>query len=259
MDLINIARQAWHDADSTGEEDYDKLWEAVVTAVTNSLKPPVIEAETPAGTIRLVWATPEVDQHLGYIARVSNPENQSNPDVARLLRYMAEHGHVSPFEMAAACLEINTTRDIGRQILRHRSFSFQEFSQRYASASALGDWCVLRECRLQDRKNRQSSFECADDELADWWSAAQSKLLMDAKYVYEQALARGVAKEQARAVLPEGMTKTRMYMTGSMRSWGHYLTQRLDLSTQKEHRQVAQAVAQVLQQVAPVTMAAVLS
>lgn len=208
--------------------------------------------------VKLQWATPEADKQILYIARVSNPENQDSSNT-RLLNYCMEHGHVSPFEMANACLEINTTRDIGRQILRHRSFSFQEFSQRYQSVDKLPepDW---RECRLQDTKNRQNSIQISQsvDDLAleSWWVNAQSRILADADYLYSQALKRGIAKEQARALLPEGITMSRMYMNGTMRSWIHYLKQRLHPSTQKEHRQIARQALECLRSAAPITMEA---
>ena len=165
---------------------------------------------------------------------------------------MMREGHVSPFEMAHACIEINTTRDIGRQILRHRSFSFQEFSQRYADVSLLPS-VSPRECRLQDQKNRQSSLETNDQEIKDFWLAAQRRIQGDALLLYEKALHRGIAKEQARALLPEGLTGSRMYMVGSFRSWIHYLNSRLHETTQKEHREIAQGVLEILREVAPVT------
>lgn len=201
---------------------------------------------------KLQWATPDIDKQIMFMARVSNPEGQ-NSDRTRLLYYCMEHGHVSPFEMASACLEINTTRDIGRQILRHRSFSFQEFSQRYADVNTLPDM-EPRECRLQDTTNRQNSIETDDERLQRWWLREQERLIAQAKSVYDAALAQGIAKEQARALLPEGLTPSRMYMNGTMRSWIFYLKQRLDPSTQKEHRDIAQEVLAVLRTVAPITM-----
>lgn len=196
-----------------------------------------------------------VDQLILYIARVSNPSNQESTDTG-LLRYCMKHGHVSPFEMASVCLEINTTRDIGRQILRHRSFSFQEFSQRYADVGALSTDIVTRDCRLQDVKNRQNSIETDDVELAGWWVNAQHEVHAKAQYEYRQALAKGIAKEQARALLPEGLTPSRMYMSGTIRSWIHYLQARLDPTTQAEHRVVAGQVLEILRGVAPITMEA---
>lgn len=210
--------------------------------------------------VKLIWATPDADQILAKIARVSNPHNQDNPKIEGLLKYMMREGHVSPFEMANACLEITTTRDIARQILRHRSFSFQEFSQRYQGVSVLGD-VALRECRLQDQKNRQNSIELdmGQDEqriLAYQWEQMQQRLLDQVGEVYQWALDKGIAKEQARVVLPEGLTNSKMYMNGTLRSWIFYLQQRLHPSTQKEHREVAEQVLAQLRAVAPVTMAA---
>ena len=204
--------------------------------------------------VKLQWATPDIDRQIMYMARVSNPANQ-NSESARLLHYCMEHGHVSPFEMASACLEIDTTRDIGRQILRHRSFSFQEFSQRYQEIDNLPE-AELRECRMQDTKNRQNSLACSDASLALWWDDIQNDVLRGATYAYNLALEHGIAKEQARALLPEGLTPSRMYMSGTMRSWVHYLKQRLDPSTQKEHRLIAEQVLSVLRTVAPITMTA---
>lgn len=203
--------------------------------------------------VKLVWATPEADQLIGYCARVSNPANQDNENVAGLLAYCARNHHWSVFEMATAVIEINTTRDIGRQILRHRSFSFQEFSGRYASYGVL-DTAPLRECRLQDTKNRQNSFETTDQGLKNWWANVQKEHSDNAMEIYEKALQMGIAKEQARALLPEGLTPSRMYMSGTLRSWITYLQTRLHESTQKEHRKIAQQVLEVLRGVAPVTM-----
>lgn len=205
-------------------------------------------------SVKLQWATPNADKAIMKMARVSNPTNQ-NSENARLLHYCMEHGHVSPFEMTNACLEINTTRDIARQILRHRSFSFQEFSQRYADVNLLGEM-VERECRMQDAKNRQNSFECDDDALSDSWALDQQYLWQMAAEMYNRALANGIAKEQARALLPEGLTPTRLYMSGNIRSWIFYLKQRLDPTTQKEHRIIAHDVLATLRTVAPITMAA---
>ncbi len=202
--------------------------------------------------MKLQWATPDIDQQILYMARVSNPDNQRSENT-RLIAYLMEHGHVSPFEMANVCIEIETTRDIGRQILRHRSFSFQEFSQRYQDAGKLGT-IVNRECRLQDTKNRQNSLETADDKLRMEWESLQHRVERTAVNAYRQALDMGIAKEQARALLPEGLTLSRMYMNGNMRSWIFYLKQRLDPTTQKEHREIAEQVLQVLRGVAPITM-----
>lgn len=205
--------------------------------------------------VKLVWATPNIDAILANIARVSNPSNQSNPNIAGLLKYMLANGHVSPFQMATVCFEINTTRDIGRQILRHASFDFQEYSQRYASTNDL-DLAPLRECRMQDNKNRQNSLTTEDTDVVEWWRDVQADVQSHAYNLYDQALAKGIAKEQARVLLPEGLTSSRMYMSGSMRSWIHYLRSRLDPSTQKEHRLLATEVAKILTELAPVTMEA---
>ena len=206
-------------------------------------------------SVKMVWSTPEIDKVLGYITRVSNPANQANEKVDGLLRYCMTHGHVSPFEMANVCLELNTTRDIGRQVLRHRSFSFQEFSGRYQDMSLL-DKAEIRETRLQDTKNRQNSLETDDVELKDWWYKTQSDLQSMCYELYEDALEKGIAKEQARAILPEGLANSRMYMNGTLRSWIFYLKQRLDQTTQKEHRVLAQQVLEELRKVAPITMSA---
>jgi thymidylate synthase (FAD) len=201
---------------------------------------------------RLVWATPNADDLLAFIARVSNPQNQRNPSIEGLLKYMAREGHNSPFEMCHACLEVNTTRDIARQILRHRSFSFQEFSQRYAEVDELS-MPTYRTARLQDEKNRQNSLETNDPALHEWWATAQGMVDKVSFSTYKEALRRGIAKEVARTVLPEGLTPSRLYMVGSFRSWIHYLQQRLHPSTQKEHREVAQDALAELRLVAPVT------
>lgn len=205
--------------------------------------------------VQLIWATPNADNIIGYCARVSNPANQDNPDVAGLLRYCAKNGHWSVFEMASACIEIDTTRDIARQILRHRSFSFQEFSQRYADPTQLG-YPDLREARLQDDKNRQNSLELGNEHewLLEEWNRAQEQVLELAKKNYDWALKAGIAKEQARAILPEGLTPSRLYVNGTLRSWITYCQVRADPSTQKEHRQIAMQVVQVLRQVAPIAM-----
>ena len=180
-----------------------------------------------------------VDEFVAYVARVSNPSNQSNTlTAAKLLKYLAKHKHWSPFEMVHIVMEINTTRDIARQILRHRSFTFQEFSQRYADPT--GDLGFsIREARLQDTKNRQNSVEINDENLQRDWTQIQSNMQDMAKGAYKWAIENGIAKEQARAVLPEGLTNSRMYMTGSLRSWIHYCQLRASNGTQKEHREIA--------------------
>lgn len=185
---------------------------------------------------------------IAYAARVSNPSNQMNSETApKLLKYLATHEHWSPFEMVHVVMEINTTRDIARQILRHRSFSFQEFSQRYATVESLG--FETREARLQDLKNRQNSIDVSDEELQLEWQNAQSDVIDLITEVYGWALENGIAKEQARAVLPEGLTRSRMYMSGSVRSWIHYIQLRRQEGTQKEHREIAlDAQAEILKE-----------
>jgi thymidylate synthase (FAD) len=187
--------------------------------------------------VKTVWATPEGEDLVAYMARVSAPENQDNKETApKLIKYLIKHKHWSPLEMVNICMEIETTRDIARQILRHRSFSFQEFSQRYA---VVGNY-ELSEIRMQDVKNRQNSLETDNLHLAYWWEGAQNRVLNDAKFMYESALKKGVAKEVARKLLPEGLTMSRMYMNGTLRSWLHYIDIRCDAATQKEHREVAE-------------------
>jgi len=180
--------------------------------------------------------THTAEQLVGYTARVSNPGNQSNNETApKLLKYLIQNDHWSPLEMVHMTMEIVTTRDIARQILRHRSFSFQEFSQRYAVATE----SETREARLQDPKNRQNSVETDDDRLAEEWNMRQTALIAESQKQYEWALENGIAKEQARAVLPEGNTVSRLYMAGSLRSWVHYCQLRMANGTQKEHMEVA--------------------
>ena len=186
-----------------------------------------------------------------FCARVSNPSNQSNKDTSeKLIRYLVKNQHWSPLEMVSMCLEIETTRDIARQILRHRSFSFQEFSQRYADPTQELDF-VTREARLQDTKNRQNSIEVDDQLLQNEWYRAQQRVIYAAKREYEWAIANGIAKEQARAVLPEGLTVSRLYMNGTLRSWIHYIQLRSANGTQKEHREIALKCAEVIAKVFP--------
>ena len=196
-------------------------------------------------TVKLIWKTPDAENLLAYIARVSNPDNQDNPNIKKLLKYMLDNSHFSPFEMVNLCVEINTTRDIARQILRHRSFSFQEFSQRYQTVDKLGDM-VYRECRLQDTKNRQNSLPCDDEEMKKGWKDLQSYIYEIAVNAYDDMLDRGIAKEVARALLPEGLTPSRMYVNGNLRSWIHYVQVRTDPTTQKEHRLIADEVKQLM-------------
>ena len=193
-----------------------------------------------------------IEDMIAYCARVSNPSNQNNRETSyKLLRYLIKHKHWSPFEMVSICLEIETTRDIGRQILRHRSFSFQEFSQRYADPTKDLDF-ETRKARLQDLKNRQNSIEMADDnEVINEFYAIQANVLRTAKDAYEWAIRNSIAKEQARAVLPEGMTKSRMYMNGTLRSWMHYIELRSEHGTQKEHMEIARACAEAIKPIFP--------
>ena len=189
---------------------------------------------------------------VAYCTRVSNPANQNNTETnEKLIRYLIKNNHWSPLEMVSICLEIETTRDIARQILRHRSFSFQEFSQRYAVAD-LG--FEIREARLQDKKNRQNSIETDDQKLEVEWDNAQIVVGEYALNAYNWAIQNGIAKEQARSVLPEGMTKSRMYMNGTLRSWVHYIQLRSGNGTQKEHREIAVACAKAIEPIFPMIM-----
>ena len=190
---------------------------------------------------------------VAFCARVSNPSNQLNSQTSeKLLAYLAKHAHWSPFEMVSACLEIETTRDIARQILRHRSFSFQEFSQRYADPLSEDLGFEIREARLQDEKNRQNSVDTDDVELKTEWTLAQERVIIEARKAYRWAIENGIAKEQARAVLPEGLTVSRMYMNGTIRSWIHYIQLRAENGTQKEHMEIAREVAKVISTVFPI-------
>jgi thymidylate synthase (FAD) len=202
---------------------------------------------------------PNLQDLVAYCARVSNPSNQANSETSeRLIKYLIKHKHWSPLEMVSACIEVETTRDIARQLLRHRSFSFQEFSQRYADPTAeLDDAFVLREARLQDTKNRQNSVELdmTDEKqklLAYEWERAQKRVLYAVKKEYEWAIKNGIAKEQARAVLPEGLTVSRLYVNGTLRSWIHYIDLRDGNGTQKEHAEIARACAEVIAKVFPI-------
>lgn len=195
---------------------------------------------------------------VAFCARVSNPSNQNNTDTSeKLIRYLVKNKHWSPLEMVSMCLEIETTRDIARQILRHRSFSFQEFSQRYADPTKELDF-VLREARLQDTKNRQNSIEVKgltlnEQNLMENWKRKQEDVLREVTHAYDWAIANGIAKEQARAVLPEGMTVSRLYMNGTLRSWIHFIELRSANGTQKEHQLVAKECAKVIAEVFPMT------
>jgi thymidylate synthase (FAD) len=188
---------------------------------------------------------------VAFCARVSNPANQYNTETSeKLIRYLTKHKHWSPLEMVSLCLEITTTRDIARQMLRHRSFSFQEFSQRYADPTSDLDFEV-REARLQDPVNRQNSVETDDEYLKEEWENRQLSVIMEAKRAYQWAISNGIAKEQARAVLPEGNTVSRLYMNGTLRSWVHYIELRSANGTQKEHADIAIACAKVISEVFP--------
>ena len=200
----------------------------------------------------------DAQELIAYCARVSNPANQLNTETSeRLIKYLVRHQHWSPLEMVSACMEITTTRDIARQILRHRSFSFQEFSQRYADPTAeLDEAFVLREARFQDAKNRQNSVELdmSDEQqklIAYEWERAQRRVLFSVKQEYSWAIKNGIAKEQARAVLPEGLTISRMYMNGTLRSWIHYIELRAANGTQKEHMEIARACAEAITAIFP--------
>ena len=202
---------------------------------------------------------PNLQDLVAYCARVSNPANQANSETSeKLIKYLIKHKHWSPLEMVSACIEVETTRDIARQLLRHRSFSFQEFSQRYADPTAeLDDAFVLREARMQDTKNRQNSVELdmSDEKqrlLAYDWERSQKRVLYAVKKEYEWAIKNGIAKEQARAVLPEGLTVSRLYVNGTLRSWIHYIDLRDGNGTQKEHAEIARACAEVIAKVFPI-------
>ena len=193
----------------------------------------------------------DVQELIAFCARVSNPANQLNTETsAKLIQYLIKHQHWSPLEMVSACLEITTTRDIARQMLRHRSFSFQEFSQRYADPTQDLDF-VLREARLQDANNRQNSIDSDDKMLQIEWERAQKRVIFNVKKEYEWAIKNGIAKEQARAVLPEGLTVSRLYMNGTLRSWVHYIELRSSHGTQKEHIEIAKACGEVIAKVFP--------
>lgn len=202
-----------------------------------------------------VWATPDAEKLLAYIARVSNPKGQRTGSATRLIRYMIRNKHWSPFEMVNLCVELDLPRDIARQLLRHRSFSFQEFSQRYQDVSELPA-VDLRETRMQDQTNRQSSLPCEDADLVNWWSEEQTRIQNIVDESYQTAIERGIAKECARVILPEGLTPSRMYVNGTLRSWMHYVAVRLDPSTQKEHRMIAALVEEILIETFPHTMMA---
>jgi len=199
----------------------------------------------------------DLQELVAFCARVSNPSNQMNKETSeKLIKYLIKHAHWSPLEMVNVCLEIDTTRDIAHQIVRHRSFAFQEFSQRYANPKEMGEMFVVRETRLQDEKNRQNSVELDMENvehiaLSQRWVEEQQDVIFRAQKAYEWAINAGIAKEQARAVLPEGLTKTRLYMNGTLRSWVHYIELRGANGTQKEHMEIAHACAEVIANIFP--------
>lgn len=193
----------------------------------------------------------DAQELIAFCARVSNPNNQTNSETSeKLIRYLIKHQHWSPLEMVSACLEIHTTRDIARQMLRHRSFSFQEFSQRYADPTKDLNF-VYREARLQDTANRQNSIETNDADLQQQWHRWQNNVITEARMAYNWAIENGIAKEQARAVLPEGLIESRLYMNGTLRSWVHYIDLRRAHGTQKEHQEIALACAEVIAKIFP--------
>ena len=195
-----------------------------------------------------------VQDLVAFCARVSNPNNQFNKETSeKLIKYLVKHKHWSPLEMASACLEIETTRDIARQILRHRSFSFQEFSQRYAEPKEFGEQFVIREARLQDPVNRQNSIDTDNLAIHALWENHQRRVIEQAQSAYEWAINNNIAKEQARAVLPEGLTKSRLYMNGTLRSWIHYIELRSANGTQKEHMEIAKECARVIAHIFPMS------
>lgn len=205
--------------------------------------------ETFSPIVRLVSVTPDAEKSILEMARVSSADPTSGK--TGLLKYLQRNGHWSPFEMASMVIEVHCTRDIARQLLRHRSFSFQEFSQRYQDVTLLQDGPALRAARMQDPNNRQNSFDCSDPVTNSLWTGLQRQVWDLAKQSYDEALAMGVAKEQARALLPEGMTITKLYMSGTFRSWIHYVEARCAPGTQREHAEIALLVKGILQQQLP--------
>jgi thymidylate synthase (FAD) len=212
----------------------------------------LVSYSQPTGEFRDMGIS-DAQELIAYCARVSNPSNQLNTETSeKLIRYLVKHAHWSPLEMVSACVEITTTRDIARQILRHRSFSFQEFSQRYADPTKDLSF-VLREARLQDPKNRQNSVETDDERLQREWELRQNNVITEARLAYEWAISKGIAKEQARAVLPEGLIESKLYMNGTLRSWVHFIELRSANGTQKEHQLVALACAKAIAAIFPMT------
>jgi thymidylate synthase (FAD) len=205
-------------------------------------------------SVEVIWSTPDADNLLGYMARVSNPDAKPEDEASKLISYLIRNDHWSPFEMVNMCVEINTTRTIARQILRHRSFSFQEFSQRYAAVTQFTPNIAPR---LQDPKNRQASIPTDDYALKSWWMDVQDDIKVIADSYYNMALDRGIAKEVARDILPEGYTPTKMYMNGNFRSWLHYFKVRTGNGTQPEHVEIAQQIEELFAGVAPDTYKAI--
>lgn len=203
--------------------------------------------------VSLKWITPDADKMIAHMARVSNPAAKEDDPTEKLISYLIKHKHFSPFEMACMCVEIETTRDIARQILRHRSFHFQEFSQRY---SEVDEEAEFAEARLQDLKNRQNSIITNDDDIQDWWNQVQVAAWYRGYEDYKAVLKSGIAKELARKLLPEGLTRTRMYMQGTIRDWIHYLAVRTEKGTQKEHQEIAWDIEGVLAAECPLTFKA---
>lgn len=215
--------------------------------MTEAINPGVYQAE-------IVWATPDIDQTIANLARVSAPQNWGNsPD--KLIKYLIKHKHWSPFEMVNVTMAVKVPRDIGRQLLRH-GFRFQEFSQRYASVEALQEESFTRECRLQDHTNRQKSLPCNEPSTVNWWREAQAQVLQLTDHLYKEALRRDIAKEVARTILPEGLTPSLMYVNGTVRNWLHYCEVRLGNGTQAEHSWLAESVWLTLCDIAPITCTA---
>lgn len=214
----------------------------------------MLNAKLIAVTQPVVDGMEDVGELIAYCARVSNPSNQHNMDTAeRLINYLKKYKHWSPFEMANAVVEVEAPRDIARQLLRHRSFAFQEFSQRYADVRTLEDAFCLRDLRMQDTKNRQNSIEVEDEALEHWWRETQQEVLSLVKLKYGEALGKGIAKEVARVLLPEGLTMSRLYVNGTIRSWVHYAEVRVDEGvTQKEHVDLARLIAQQVNSAFPI-------
>jgi thymidylate synthase (FAD) len=226
----------------------EEMWAQRVIDEGNKMKVELISYSQPAE-----YFAENMTDLVAFCARVSNPSNQSNKDTSeKLIKYLIKNQHWSPLEMVNVCLEITTTRDIARQMLRHRSFSFQEFSQRYADPTKDLNF-VIREARLQDEKNRQNSVETEDKMIQIEWERAQQRVIYAAKREYEWAIANGIAKEQARAVLPEGLIESKLYMNGTLRSWIHYIQLRSANGTQKEHTLIAKACAEVIAKIFPLS------